>query len=188
MNYHRKLVLTCLVSFLLLNDLSWGNSLPRPPKRFSLSDCPGLLIELAKRTFFKASPGSDLTPIEVSPEHFDSLMEAFRSGVEPDFNDPDERAAFDVYRRLFMGNPNTSLLPDTYEQMAAVQKKNPKLAKKPFRNIEVRSQRLNYPKTEAIKKVVALRKNAAGSVRANLLRARENRGFWKGLGKGAAIH
>jgi len=78
-------------------------------------------------------------------ETLDDLFNAFTQGFEPDLSIPQYRNAFEIYRKMRFGNPNTNLDLDTLEQIAKELRKHSELKKEPFRNFQVESQARFYP-------------------------------------------
>jgi len=112
-------------------------------------------------------------------ESFEDLLQVFTQGYVPDLNNKTERDAFEIYRRMRFGNPETNLGADTITKIQAELKKYPELKKEPFRNYELNVQEKSYPVTKALKDFLESMQKSAGQVRSNLYQIEANLGFWR---------
>lgn len=112
-------------------------------------------------------------------ETLDDLLVAFTEGFEPDLSIPQQRDAFEIYRKMRFGDPNTSLNSGTLDQVAKAVKKHPELKKEPFRPFRVEAQERIYPVTENLSTFLDSQVKSAGQVRGNLFQVDANRGYWK---------
>lgn len=112
-------------------------------------------------------------------ESFDDLLEAFSHGLIPDLTQPTHRDAFEVYRRLKLGNPNTELNPDSFEELKKILQENPGLSKDVFRNYKLLIREKIYPVTSELESFSKTQITKAGQIRANLFKIDFNSGYWK---------
>jgi hypothetical protein len=114
-------------------------------------------------------------------ENLDQLLFAFTRGFTPNLNNPIERNAFEIYRKMRFGNPTTSVGRDKLDKIASITKLYPKLSKNPFRNYNVLPQRPHYKVSDDLKKFIDSHVKGSAKVRSNLFQIEANRGYWKKL-------
>lgn len=114
-------------------------------------------------------------------ETLDDLLHAFSQGLKPDLSNAQQRDAFELYRKMRFGNPNTSLNAGTTDEIAKALKAHPELEKEPFRNFKLSVEEKSYPVTAELKKFTDGQVSSAGQVRSNLFQIDANAGFWKKL-------
>jgi len=112
-------------------------------------------------------------------ESLDDLLFAFTKGFLPDLTQPQQRQAFEIYRKMRFGDPNTELNYGTTEEVANILKKNPKLEKEPFRNYIIQLKKKIYPVTEELKSYLDSQVVGAAQARSNLFQVEANSGYWK---------
>lgn len=112
-------------------------------------------------------------------ETLDELLYAFAHGFLPDLSNASHRDAFEIYRHLRFGDPDTNLKKDSLDEVAEILTKHPELEKEPFRNFKFVVDERNYPVTEALASFLDSQVTAAAQVRSNLFRIEANTGFWK---------
>lgn len=120
--------------------------------------------------------------IEKRHVYFDSLDElfgAFSNGLVPDLNQPSQREAFELYRRLRFGDPNAYLNATTTEEIAEEINQHPELKKEPFREYQLMTVNRIYPVTSELKSFIDSQLVSAGQVRSNLFQVEANSGYWK---------
>lgn len=83
--------------------------------------------------------------VELKIESFDDLIRAFTQGFVPDLNNASQRDAFEIYRRLRFGDPDTILNSGSLDEIARILRRKPELEKEPFRNIILKIQQRTYP-------------------------------------------
>ncbi|MBS1986201.1 MAG: formylglycine-generating enzyme family protein, partial [Bdellovibrionales bacterium] len=111
----------------------------------------------------------------------DDLLFAFSHGLKPDLNNPAQKDAFELYRKMRFGNPNTSLNSGTTAEVAKALAAHPELEKMPFRTFKLAVEEKSYPVTAELKKFTDGQVSSAGQVRSNLFQIDANGGFWKKL-------
>jgi formylglycine-generating enzyme required for sulfatase activity len=94
---------------------------------------------------------------------------------------PSQADLFDVYRKIYFGDPNTSVGNETLKSVTDILKKHPDLQKPPFREYEISTVEKVYETPEALAKYLKSQTQTAGHVRSNLLQIEANLGFWKKL-------
>lgn len=118
-------------------------------------------------------------PIPRKIESFEDLLDAFSHGLIPDFTQASHRDAFEVYRRLKLGNPNTELNPNSLEEIKIILQKYPDLTKESFRDYNLLIQEKIYPVTPELESYINSQLKNAGQIRANLFKIDSNTGYWK---------
>jgi hypothetical protein len=111
----------------------------------------------------------------------DDLLFAFTEGFEPDLKDPDQLRAFELYKRMRFGDPNTQLPHDAMSELKEILAKNPKLTKEPFRSIHVSQQSKSYPVTPELKKFTESVGKTTAQIKSNLFQIDANGGYWQTL-------
>lgn len=114
-----------------------------------------------------------------SMNHLEELLDAFSHGLLPDLSDASQRNAFEFYRRMRFGDPNTELNSNTVEVINEVLKKYPKIEKEPFRNYSIKVMERIYPTTQELSHFLDVQLTSAGQVRSNLFQIDANSGYWK---------
>ena len=112
-------------------------------------------------------------------ESLDDLLMAFTRGFVPDLQDPDQAHAFEIYRKIRFGNPDTRLDADSLSRVARELKQHPELKKEPFASQRVVTQERVYPVSEELLKFTDSQLRSAGQVRSNLFQIEANLGYWK---------
>ena len=92
---------------------------------------------------------------------------------------PGQADLFDVYRKIYFGDPNTSVNNETLKSVTDIQKKHPELQKPHFREYEISQVEKVYETPESLAKYLKSQIQTAGEVRNNLLQIEANLGFWK---------
>lgn len=125
------------------------------------------------------------SPKEARPSHeiqdLDQLLRSFSEGLVPDLEQKSQRAAFEIYRRMRFGNPQADLKVGSLEEIAAILKQNPKLAKEPFRDYQLELNTQTYPVTRELSSYLDSQVVSASQVKANLFQVDANSGYWKKL-------
>lgn len=115
------------------------------------------------------------------PKTLDELLEAFRYGLIPDFNDDVQVDAFRLYLNLRFGNPHTLIATNAFEQVAEIQKRFPNLDKPGFASIDIHVPQVSYPKTRRLNKPLA----QMNQLKSILMNPEANLVYWrKHLGRG----
>jgi|GEM_PF-3342439 len=109
------------------------------------------------------------------------LLNGFSQGLEPNPSDPSQWAAFELYRRMRLGDPITEISPDHKDQMRDILKKYPSLKKEPFRNYELQTQVRIYPVTPELKKFISSQLKIISQIKSNLIQIDANLGYWKNI-------
>jgi len=91
---------------------------------------------------------------------------------------PNQADLFEVYRKLFFGDPNTNVGKDLKNVLVELQK-HPELIKPHFLEYEITSVEKVYDTPEALTKYLKSQVQTAGEVRNNLFQIESNLGFWK---------
>ena len=107
----------------------------------------------------------------------DELFESFSRGLLPGLKNKNQVRAFELYKKMRFGNPNTDA--GTIEKLAKVLGKYPGLTKTPFRNFEISMSSKSYPVTEDLVSFLNSHIKNSGQVRNNLFQIDANIGFWK---------
>lgn len=112
---------------------------------------------------------------------FDDLLMAFTEGFSPNLKDKDQRTAFEIYRKMRFGDPDTNLTEGSLDSIAKQLSKHPELIGQQvrFRNYELDISEKSYPVTEALGQFLSSQVRSSGQVRANLYQIDANLGFWK---------
>lgn len=118
-------------------------------------------------------------PVERKIDRFDDLLEAFSHGFVPDLSIRSHRDAFDIYRRLRFGDPNTHLNSDSLDVVAQTLRENPKLEKEFFREYRLEIQENEFPVTPELAHFLDSQIASSGQVRSNLFQIDANSGYWK---------
>jgi sulfatase modifying factor 1 len=112
-------------------------------------------------------------------ENLDDLLLAFSQGLSPDLANPSQRDAFEFYRRMRFGDPNTRLNPESLDEIAKIIKKHPELEKEAFRDFKLEVRERTYPVTKELEAYLGSQVASAGQTRANLFQVDANSGYWK---------
>jgi formylglycine-generating enzyme required for sulfatase activity len=112
-------------------------------------------------------------------ENLDDMLRAFSEGLSPDLSNKSQRDAFEIYRRMRFGNPNTSLHANTVDEVAQVLKKHPELEKEAFRDFKLVQQERIYPVTKELSAYLDPQVVNAAQIRSNLFQVDANSGYWK---------
>ena len=92
---------------------------------------------------------------------------------------PGQADLFDVYRKIYFGDPNTSVNNETLKSVTDIQKKHPELQKPHFREYEISTVEKVYETPESLAKYLKSQIQTAGEIRNNLFQIEANLGFWK---------
>jgi hypothetical protein len=109
----------------------------------------------------------------------DDVLRAFSEGLIPDLQVNSHLQAFEIYRRIRFGNPNTELNPGTLKEIAKELAKHPELEKEPFRNFKLETVDRSYLVTKELAAFLDSQVSSAGQVRSNLFQVEANSGLWK---------
>jgi hypothetical protein len=109
----------------------------------------------------------------------DELFDSFSSGLVPNLEDPEQLKAFELYRKMRFGNPDTNA--GSIEKLSKILKKYPELTKTPFKNFEISMSSKSYPVTQSLRAFLNSHIKSSGQVRNNLFQIDANTGFWKKL-------
>ena len=139
----------------------------------SANDCPESFDRILKSV--ASNPHADQHEIKT----LDELLDGFTNGLEADLSIADQQKAFEVYRKMRFGDPNTSLRHDTMEKVADALQKHPDLRKEPFRNYQVSMVEKKFPVTDELKTFIDSQIKSSGQVRSNLFNLEANKGYWK---------
>lgn len=112
-------------------------------------------------------------------ENLDDMIRAFSSGLVPDLNNPSQRNAFEIYRKMRFGNPDTNLNANTLDEVAKAIKQHPELEKEVFRDFQLEVQHRSYPVTKELSTFLDSQTKSAGQTRSNLFQLEANSGYWK---------
>ena len=126
---------------------------------------------------------SDVAPIQ-QIKTIDDLCRAFTSGLEVNLNEKNSEQAFEIYRKLKFGNPNTSLLHvETGVEAVDIIKdelqKHPNLEKGSFRNYQVEILEKEAPVTESLKLFIGGQLRSSSDCRKELFNIPDHPHFWK---------
>lgn len=127
----------------------------------------------------KGSKSKQILVVSGRIQNLDDLLRAFTEGFLPDLTVPSQRDAFEIYRRMRFGDPNTHLNSNTLNEVTNALKKNPELQKEPFRNYTIRVREKIYPTTQELAEFLDVQVSSAAQVRANLFQVEANSGYWK---------
>ncbi len=92
---------------------------------------------------------------------------------------PNQADLFEIYRKIFFGDPNTSVGNETLKSVTEQLRQHPELEKPHFREYEISSVQKVYDTTESLQKYLKSQFTTAGEVRNNLFQIEANLGFWK---------
>ena len=95
------------------------------------------------------------------------------------FLQSEQAELFDVYRKIFFGDPNTSVNNETLKSVTDIQTKYPDLQKPHFREYEIFQVEKVFDTPESLSKYLKSQIQTAGEVRNNLLQIEANLRFWK---------
>ncbi len=112
-------------------------------------------------------------------ESLDDLLLAFTRGFVPDLKDPDQLHAFEIYKKMRFGNPDTKLNPGSLALVAEELKNHPELTKEPFSSQRMIVQERIYPVSKELEKFTDSQLKSAGQVRSRLFQIEANLGDWK---------
>ena len=137
--------------------------------------------EVAQRFLEKTSRQSAGKPkAPKALKTFDELLGAFSRGLIPDLDDPVQRQAFEIYRKVMFGNPHFPYLKaSAMADLADLLRKYPGIKKESFRNFGVGFKTKGHPATKEFSAFVNSQIKSAGQIRSNLFQVDANLGFWK---------
>lgn len=92
---------------------------------------------------------------------------------------PEQADLFEIYLKIFFGDPNTSVDNQNLKSVTDILAKHPELQKPPFREYEISTVEKVYEIPESLAKYLKSKVSTAGQVRSNLLQIEANLGFWK---------
>ncbi len=113
---------------------------------------------------------------QVEVKDLKSFGQAMTEGMLLDASQAD---LFDVYRKIYFGDPNTSVNGETLKSVTTQLKAHPDLEKPHFREYEISTVEKVYDSSEALSKYLKSQVSTAGEVRNNLFQIEANLGFWK---------
>lgn len=136
------------------------------PEKGAGANCESLLV----------SPGeSQVFDIRT----LDDLLRAFTMGFEPDLNDREQRAVFEIYKAMKMGDPDTYLAEDSIDQVADTLSEYPELKKLRFRNMEVELNGNQNPLTSELRNFSSSYLKSLSQAHSNLYQIEANLGYWR---------
>jgi formylglycine-generating enzyme required for sulfatase activity len=94
---------------------------------------------------------------------------------------PHQSDLFEVYRKMFFGDPTVYIDHKNLNTVNMHLKKYPEIDKKPWREYEIKSLEKNYDTTESLSKYIKSQIQTAGQMRGNLFQIEANLGYWKKL-------
>ncbi len=94
---------------------------------------------------------------------------------------PEQSDIFEVYRKVFFGDSNTSVDGKTLKSVTEILKKHPELTKPMFTEFNISTVEKIYETPEALAKYIRSQTSTAGQVRSNLFQIDANLGYWKKL-------
>jgi hypothetical protein len=92
---------------------------------------------------------------------------------------PEQGDLFEIYRKIFFGDPNTSVNNQNLKSVTDILAKHPQLQKPHFREYEISTVEKVYETPESLAKYLKSQISTAGQVRSNLLQIEANLGFWR---------
>jgi formylglycine-generating enzyme required for sulfatase activity len=92
---------------------------------------------------------------------------------------PDQADLFEIYRKVFLGNPNTSVGDATLKKVTNLLKKHPDLMKPHFREYEIETVLKIYESPQSLLKYLKSQTVTAGQIRSNLFQIEANLDYWK---------
>lgn len=105
-----------------------------------------------------------------------SFGQAMTEGMLLDSNQAD---LFEIYRKIFFGDPNTSVGNETLKSVTDQLEQHPELEKPHFREYEISSIEKVYEIPDSLQKYLRSQVTTAGEIRNNLFQIEANLGFWK---------
>tara|TARA_B110001454_G_scaffold64823_1_gene62998 strand:+ start:47676 stop:50933 length:3258 start_codon:yes stop_codon:yes gene_type:complete len=132
--------------------------------------------------FYKASQAQsklNKTSKKLEPNEVSDLKSFGQAMTEGMLLQPGQADLFDVYRKLYFGDPNTSVNNETLKSVTDIQKKHPELQKPHFREYEISQVEKVYEMPASLAKYLKSQIQTAGEVRNNLLQIEANLGFWR---------
>ncbi|MFZ3229530.1 MAG: SUMF1/EgtB/PvdO family nonheme iron enzyme [Pseudobdellovibrio sp.] len=129
--------------------------------------CEQLFTNTARQSFVQ-------TPVEV--RDLKTLGQAMTQGMTLN---PEQADLFEVYRKIYFGDPNTSVNNETLKSVTDILTKNPNLEKPHFPEYEISTVEKVYDTPENLSKYLKSQIQTAGQVRSNLLQIEANLGYWK---------
>lgn len=125
--------------------------------------------------FSNVDHGSQVAP----PREVKDLKSFGQAMTEGMLLHPGQTDLFEVYRKLYFGDPNTSVNNSTLTTVTDILKKHPELEKPHFREYEIKTVEKIYETPEALSKLISSQSKTAGQMRSNLFQIEANTGFWK---------
>lgn len=116
------------------------------------------------------------TPKQVEVRDLKTFGQAMTEGM---LLQPGQADLFDVYRKIYFGDPKTYVNSQAFKSVTDIQKKHPELQKPHFREYEISTVEKVYETPESLAKYLKSQIQTAGEVRNNLLQIEANLGFWK---------
>ncbi len=136
--------------------------------------------ETVQRLLGKTLGKADKPTTSKTFKTFDELLGDFSKGLIPDLDDPSQRHAFEIYRKVRFGDPLfPHLRPSALADLAGLLKKYPELKKEPFLNFRVEFKGKGHPVTKEFSTFLNSQIKNAGQIRSNLFQVDANLGFWK---------
>ena len=126
--------------------------------------------------FSNVDHGSEASPRPREVKDLKSFGQAMTEGM---LLHPGQTDLFEVYRKLYFGDPNTSVNNSTLTTVTDILKKHPELEKPHFREYEIKTVEKIYETPEALSKLISSQSKTAGQMRSNLFQIEANTGFWK---------
>jgi hypothetical protein len=147
------------------------------PSHSALFSCFSRAID---RILGKSSHGLAQVPArDYVFKDLDDVLSAFSNGFVPDLSVPSQRQAFEFYRRLRFGDPNTDLKSNTTSRIAKSIQERADLTKEPFRNYIFKMEEKEYPVPTELAAFLNTQIESAGQVRSNIFQIEANSGYWK---------
>lgn len=92
---------------------------------------------------------------------------------------PEQGDLFEIYRKIFFGDPNTSVNGSTLKTVTDTLKQHPEITKPHFREYEIETVQKVYETPDSLAKYLRSQNINAGQIRSNLFQVEANLGFWK---------
>jgi formylglycine-generating enzyme required for sulfatase activity len=120
-------------------------------------------------------------PIRLDSQSFHDLESFSKAMTQGMILHPEQSDLFEIYRKLYFGNPNTPLNDETLNTVTQELKKHPELRKPHFKEYEIHHLQRIYDVPESLSKFVNSQIKTAGQIRSNLFQIKANLGYWKKL-------
>ncbi len=135
-------------------------------------------LQLQCKNIYRNSQDIDIDLLNKPITDIDSFGKAMTSGMQLHAEQSD---LFEVYRAMFLGDPNVSVDGKTLKSVTDILAKHPELEKPMFREYTINAVEKVYSSPDSLNKFVQSQITIAGQIRNNLFQVKANLGYWKKL-------